>query len=74
MKKLWGYFFIVLFVCHVVVMYMFISHSPKEKPYYIEVEREYTHCYPVMKFKDDFVIMYWETKCVKRKYITLEEE
>lgn len=39
----------------------------KEESKYIRVE--YTHCYPVMKFKDDFNTMYWETKCVKRTYL-----
>ncbi len=39
----------------------------KEESKYIEVE--YEHCYPVMKFEDDnFNIMSWETKCVKRTY------
>ena len=38
----------------------------KEESKYTEVE--YEHCYPVMLFKDDYNIMYWETKCVKRAY------
>lgn len=38
----------------------------KEEAKYIRVE--YNHCYPVMKFKDDYDTMYWETKCIKRIY------
>lgn len=63
-------------MCHMVVMCIFLPWKPEsviKEPFYVEIEREYTHCYPVMKFKDDFVIMYWETKCVKRKYTSLEE-
>ncbi len=44
----------------------------KEEARYIKeaIRVEYNHCYPVMKFEDnDYDIMYWETKCVKRTYL-----
>ena len=45
----------------------------KPEPYYVEVERRYTHCYPVMKFKNKYKNMYFEDKCETRTYITEEE-
>ncbi|MHA2389294.1 MAG: hypothetical protein ACXACW_11305 [Candidatus Hodarchaeales archaeon] len=50
----------------VIATFGYLDCSTKEKSKYIVVE--YEHCYPVMKFKNDYDIMYWETKCVKRTY------
>ena len=68
-------FITVIGVCVALITgWYFVTKEPE--PYYIDVERSYTHCFPVMKFKEDkeeFDIMYWEEKCEKRRYITPEE-
>ncbi len=70
-------FIIVIGMCVSAVMwwrlYTDIMKTKKPEPYYIDVERRYTHCYPVMKFKNKYKVMYWEEKCEERKYITPEE-